>query len=120
MVLFLFRFIHIFNLFQPHHHHDHQKLSGSSPVSAVVTREFLVVRNFKDIDERKDLQESCAVCLNEFEGDDKLRCLINCTHDFHQGCLDRWMDHVQDHSAAPSNFSGDTFKPQTAYILVIF
>ncbi|KAL7607691.1 brassinosteroid-responsive RING protein 1 [Lactuca sativa] len=92
MVLFLFR---IFNLAQPQHHHDHQKLSGSSPVSAMVTREFLVVRSFKDIDERKDLEESCAVCLNEFEGDDKIRCLINCTHTFHQNCLDRWMDHVQ-------------------------
>ncbi|KAL4567135.1 hypothetical protein LXL04_022709 [Taraxacum kok-saghyz] len=94
---FLFRFIPILNPVQSHHNHFRQNQFGSSPVSeAMLTREFLVVTNFKNIDQRKDLVEGCAICLTEFGGDDKIRCLENCTHIFHQSCLDRWMNHDQD------------------------
>ena len=61
----------------------------------MLTREFLVVTNYKDI-HRKDLPESCAVCLDEFGRDDKTWCLKNCMHIFHQGCLDSWMDRKHD------------------------
>lgn len=93
IILCLFRVTGIFS-FVEYHDRDHQKQFDSSHVSAVLTRELLVVTTFKDI-QRKDLLERCAVCLNDFVGDDKIRCLQNCTHIFHQGCLDRWMEQVQ-------------------------
>lgn len=93
IVIFIFRFMGVYDPVESRHHH-HEKQSESTPFSPVLTREFLVVKNFKDI-HRKDLPESCAVCLDHFEGDDKITCLKNCTHIFHQGCLDSWMDRLQ-------------------------
>ncbi|XP_030442279.2 brassinosteroid-responsive RING protein 1-like [Syzygium oleosum] len=39
--------------------------------------------------------ESCAVCLEEFEGDDEIRQLENCRHVYHWGCLNHWMAYDQ-------------------------
>ncbi|XP_042489877.1 E3 ubiquitin-protein ligase ATL6-like [Macadamia integrifolia] len=33
----------------------------------------------------------CAVCLNEFEEDDKIRLLPKCDHVFHPECIDAWL-----------------------------
>lgn len=33
----------------------------------------------------------CAVCLNEFEHDETLRLLPNCSHVFHPDCIDTWL-----------------------------
>jgi len=33
----------------------------------------------------------CAVCLNEFQHNDKLRLLPKCYHVFHQDCIDVWL-----------------------------
>jgi Ring finger domain len=40
----------------------------------------------------------CAVCLCEFEGDDKLRLLPKCSHAFHVDCIDTWL---LTHSTCP-------------------
>uniref|UniRef100_A0A7N0ZUK7 RING-type E3 ubiquitin transferase n=1 Tax=Kalanchoe fedtschenkoi TaxID=63787 RepID=A0A7N0ZUK7_KALFE len=40
----------------------------------------------------------CAVCLCEFEGDDKLRLLPQCSHAFHMECIDTWL---LSHSTCP-------------------
>ncbi|CAL9091502.1 unnamed protein product [Musa textilis] len=40
----------------------------------------------------------CAVCLCEFEADDKLRLLPKCGHAFHLDCIDTWL---LSHSACP-------------------
>ncbi|KAK2984080.1 hypothetical protein RJ640_028544 [Escallonia rubra] len=34
----------------------------------------------------------CAVCLNEFEDDEKLRLIPKCDHVFHPECIDQWLD----------------------------
>lgn len=81
--------------FYHHHHHDHEKRSKSPPVSALLTREFLVTKKFKDI-LGNDSSKDCAVCLDEFNEEDEIRCLTNCKHMFHQKCLDRWMDQIQE------------------------
>ncbi|MBA0768506.1 hypothetical protein Gotri_017302 [Gossypium trilobum] len=33
----------------------------------------------------------CAVCLNEFNQDEKLRIIPNCSHVFHIDCIDAWL-----------------------------
>ncbi|KAL7610220.1 hypothetical protein Lser_V15G14392 [Lactuca serriola] len=95
IVLFLFPFIGVSDHEVESHHPHHKKPSKSLLLSAVLTREVLVVTNFKNI-QKKDLPTSCAVCLNEFTGDDKIRCLKNCTHIFHDCCLDCWMNESKD------------------------
>ncbi|KAL4302327.1 hypothetical protein GQ457_10G016140 [Hibiscus cannabinus] len=40
----------------------------------------------------------CAVCLCEFEPQDKLRLLPNCSHAFHMECIDTWL---LSHSTCP-------------------
>ncbi|KAI3944701.1 hypothetical protein MKW98_021159 [Papaver atlanticum] len=40
-------------------------------------------------------QDSCAICLCEYEGGDEIKPLVNCSHIFHGSCLDRWMIHNQ-------------------------
>ncbi|XP_039007050.1 RING-H2 finger protein ATL13-like, partial [Hibiscus syriacus] len=40
----------------------------------------------------------CAVCLCEFETEDKLRLLPNCSHAFHMECIDTWL---LSHSTCP-------------------
>ncbi|KAL5230354.1 hypothetical protein ABZP36_029130 [Zizania latifolia] len=36
-------------------------------------------------------QFDCAVCLCEFDGDDRLRLLPLCGHAFHAACIDTWL-----------------------------
>ncbi|KAF8380189.1 hypothetical protein HHK36_027671 [Tetracentron sinense] len=65
-------------------------------VSAVLIREILPVVKFEDlVSGEGHTQDSCAVCLYEFEGQDEIRRLTNCRHIFHRSCLDRWMNHDQ-------------------------
>ncbi|CAL9106840.1 unnamed protein product, partial [Musa acuminata var. zebrina] len=40
----------------------------------------------------------CAVCLCQFEADDKLRLLPKCSHAFHVQCIDTWL---MSHSTCP-------------------
>lgn len=40
----------------------------------------------------------CAVCLSEFESEDKLRLLPKCSHAFHMDCIDTWL---LSHSTCP-------------------
>ncbi|KAK6156689.1 hypothetical protein DH2020_010937 [Rehmannia glutinosa] len=57
----------------------------------------LPVFNYKAIIGVKDPFD-CAVCLCEFEGDDKLRLLPKCSHAFHMDCIDTWL---LSHSTCP-------------------
>ncbi|KAM3336875.1 RING-H2 finger protein ATL13 [Capsicum galapagoense] len=57
----------------------------------------LPVFNYKSIIGVKDPFD-CAVCLCEFEPDDKLRWLPKCSHAFHMECIDTWL---LSHSTCP-------------------
>ncbi|GJR11605.1 RING-H2 finger protein ATL13-like protein [Tanacetum coccineum] len=57
----------------------------------------LPVFSYKSIIGVKDPFD-CAVCLCEFEGEDKLRLLPKCSHAFHMDCIDTWL---LSHSTCP-------------------
>lgn len=69
-----------------------------SPSSAaLLIREMLPAVRYTDAvagrEARPGPDETCAVCLYEFEGDEEVRCMRNCRHVFHRWCVDRWIDH---------------------------
>ncbi|GKV10699.1 hypothetical protein SLEP1_g22028 [Rubroshorea leprosula] len=41
--------------------------------------------------ERTVNSTECAICLEEFSGDDECRVLPICKHIYHMGCIDRWL-----------------------------
>ncbi|KAJ0092571.1 hypothetical protein Patl1_25147 [Pistacia atlantica] len=45
--------------------------------------------NSKELGERNFCE--CAVCLSEFQEDEKLRIIPNCSHVFHIDCIDVWL-----------------------------
>lgn len=74
-----------------HHHLE------SNSVVAELIQKILPVQRFESLllnqGGERQLPESCAVCLCEFEGDAEVRRLSNCRHVFHRCCLDRWAEH---------------------------
>lgn len=61
----------------------------------------------------------CAVCLCEFEADDKLRLLPKCSHAFHVECIDTWL---LSHSTCPlcrGSLLPD-FSPQSGFSPILF
>ncbi|KAL8458559.1 hypothetical protein ACS0TY_036180 [Phlomoides rotata] len=56
----------------------------------------LSLSRFRDLKSSEDGEEEvCAVCLLEFEGEDKVNELGRCGHVFHVGCLEKWLDRCQ-------------------------
>ncbi|WOL07411.1 RING-H2 finger protein ATL16-like [Canna indica] len=41
--------------------------------------------------ERRALFHECAVCLSEFEEEERIKLLPNCSHPFHIDCIDTWL-----------------------------
>ncbi|CAL5328430.1 unnamed protein product [Camellia sinensis] len=58
----------------------------------------LPIFNYKAIIGVKKNPFDCAVCLCEFEPEDKLRLLPKCSHAFHMECIDTWL---LSHSTCP-------------------
>ncbi|CAN4099596.1 unnamed protein product [Withania somnifera] len=49
----------------------------------------------------------CAVCLNDFQDNEKLRMIPSCAHTFHIDCIDVWLQKISNPQDFPSdNFSG--------------
>ncbi|RWR87710.1 E3 ubiquitin-protein ligase RHA1B-like protein [Cinnamomum micranthum f. kanehirae] len=53
---------------------------------------------FKDVDD-DDVESICAVCFSRLQMCREIRKLSNCSHVFHVGCLDKWLD--QGHMTCP-------------------
>ncbi|KAJ0263008.1 RING-H2 finger protein ATL13 [Hirschfeldia incana] len=58
----------------------------------------LPVFHYKSIIGLRNYPFDCAVCLCEFETEDKLRLLPKCSHAFHVDCIDTWL---LSHSTCP-------------------
>lgn len=66
----------------------------SPPSSPPSIRNSLHVATYREISERLPVSgATCAVCMIDLCGDDKMWVLRNCSHVFHKRCLDRWLDH---------------------------
>ncbi|EOA32222.1 hypothetical protein CARUB_v10015481mg [Capsella rubella] len=82
----------------------------------------LPVFQYKSIMGLKISPFDCPVCLCEFETEDKLRLLPECSHAFHVDCIDTWL---LSHSTCPlcrsnllSGFSSH-HNPSSSYLLVL-
>ncbi|KAJ9176430.1 hypothetical protein P3X46_011740 [Hevea brasiliensis] len=53
----------------------------------------------------------CVVCLNEFQEQDMLRVLPNCSHSFHLDCIDIWLQSNANCPLCRSSISGTTRYP---------
>ncbi|XP_072966878.1 brassinosteroid-responsive RING protein 1-like [Typha angustifolia] len=71
---------------QHHYHHQSQLTRGNVPVFRFEELRAL---------EGRQLPESCAVCLHDFEGPEEVQRPTSCRHVFHRACLDRWAEHGQ-------------------------
>ncbi|KAF5736759.1 RING/U-box superfamily protein [Tripterygium wilfordii] len=74
---------------------NEQALMVYSPVIETRGLDESVIRTipvfqYKNKGENRDFCE-CAVCLNEFQEDEKLRIIPNCSHVFHIDCIDVWL-----------------------------
>ncbi|KAJ7954729.1 RING-H2 finger protein [Quillaja saponaria] len=49
------------------------------------------VIQFKKQGSSDSSESECSVCLNEFQENDKLRIIPNCSHVFHIDCIDVWL-----------------------------
>nr|GME16516.1 E3 ubiquitin-protein ligase RHA1B-like [Ipomoea batatas] len=69
--------------------HESSAGIGNQSAASMLIRELLAVAKFSEVGGG---EESCAVCLCEYESGDEIRRLRNCSHIFHRRCLDRWID----------------------------
>lgn len=69
----------------------------SPPIATYVIKKSLPTVEFKRSAGHKCDQEEpvCIICLGCLEGHHKIRELSNCSHVFHSGCLDQWVDQGQ-------------------------
>ncbi|CAL9101301.1 unnamed protein product [Musa textilis] len=69
--------------------------------AAQAVREGLRVSTYGElVAEQEEAAATCAVCLSEVGWRERVWELRNCRHVFHQGCLDRWLDH-DEHLSCP-------------------
>ncbi|KAJ7977261.1 putative Ring finger protein [Quillaja saponaria] len=75
-----------------------------------VIREIPSVQFIKGEGEEKSLS-GCIVCLNEFQEQDMLKVLPNCSHAFHLDCIDIWLQSNSNCPLCRSSISGKTSYP---------
>ncbi|KAL8499688.1 hypothetical protein ACS0TY_019603 [Phlomoides rotata] len=71
------------------------------PPQATAGNENSQVKNFSEVElhgESKGTLVSCSICLEEYNGKDKVRNLNQCGHYFHVECIDQWL---QKNSSCP-------------------
>ncbi|KAJ0647189.1 putative transcription factor C2H2 family [Helianthus annuus] len=92
--LFVFMFLGSFFTRHPYFRNNHR--SSSSGLNASVLKSLPPVFVYSKT--KTNVVEDCAVCLSEFEENDKCLVLPNCKHCFHSGCIHMWFS---NHSTCP-------------------
>ncbi|KAL3626413.1 hypothetical protein CASFOL_029962 [Castilleja foliolosa] len=62
----------------------------------------------------------CAVCLNEFQEEEKLRVIPNCAHVFHIDCIDIWLQNNANCPLCRTSISSNTLDAQFPSNQIIF
>lgn len=77
------------------------------PVESCCTEPFLPVGRFVDlrscrsrrVNNGEEVDESCSICLAEFDKEDVVSKVSKCGHIFHMECIERWIN--SDHFTCP-------------------
>ncbi|KAJ0453710.1 putative transcription factor C2H2 family [Helianthus annuus] len=93
--LFVFMFLGSFFTRHPYFRNNHRS-STSSGLNASVLKSLPPVFVYSKT--KTNVVEDCAVCLSEFEENDKCLVLPNCKHCFHSACIHMWFS---NHSTCP-------------------
>ncbi|KAJ0453693.1 putative transcription factor C2H2 family [Helianthus annuus] len=95
--LFVFMFLGSFFTRHPYFRNNHRS-STSSGLNASVLKSLPPVFVYTKTKTETNVVEDCAVCLSEFEENDKCLVLPNCKHCFHSACIHMWFS---NHSTCP-------------------
>ncbi|GKC34400.1 RING-H2 finger protein ATL16 [Tanacetum coccineum] len=107
-----------------HNYHQHHPTSSELPkgLDESVIR---LIPIFKFQKKQNDSDNECAVCLAEFQDNEKLRMIPNCAHVFHIDCIDIWLQNnpncplcrnsisisIPSHYPVPEHIDIDTSPP---------
>ncbi|XP_010918796.1 RING-H2 finger protein ATL16-like [Elaeis guineensis] len=67
--------------------------------------------------ERRTSFNECAVCLNEFQEEEKLRLLPSCSHAFHIDCIDIWLQFNANCPLCRSDITGPIPIPSQQFMV---
>ncbi|XP_038979547.1 RING-H2 finger protein ATL16-like [Phoenix dactylifera] len=70
-----------------------------------------------EADRRRTSFNECAVCLNEFQEEEKLRLLPSCSHAFHIDCIDIWLQFNANCPLCRSDITGPLPIPAEQFML---
>ncbi|CAN4091151.1 unnamed protein product [Withania somnifera] len=82
-----------------------------------VIRSIPVFKYNKKREENASVTCECAVCLNEFQENDKLRVIPNCAHIFHIDCIDVWLQNNANCPLCRNSISSSSTTPNTKLLL---
>ncbi|KAI3750825.1 hypothetical protein L2E82_21678 [Cichorium intybus] len=87
-------------MFHPHTHHDRHDHDDHhdgrlwniiSKVYNISTLQFCDIAINDNGDARREVDDTCSICLVEFKDMDAVSQLSKCRHVFHKCCLERWL-----------------------------
>ncbi|GFP79165.1 E3 ubiquitin-protein ligase rha2a [Phtheirospermum japonicum] len=85
------------HLFEPEDRHNYDSslyaAVGSGLTSLIVLCDQLSLNRARSYPHRSGSDADCVVCLDRLGEGDHVRRLA-CSHVFHRGCLDGWLDHL--------------------------
>jgi E3 ubiquitin-protein ligase ATL6/9/15/31/42/55 len=72
---------------------ENRQQRGLDPdvLASFPTMAYAEARALREQDGGKDVVLECAVCLSEFEDEEQLRLLPECSHAFHPDCIGEWL-----------------------------